>query len=313
LAAVVLAATASAATAAQPGSLGLRLLDVPATAQLDPRARLYIVDHLAPGSTITRRVQVSNATGSTLHVRLYAAAASIAHGVFVGAAGHQRNEVSTWTTMRPAAATIAAGGRRTAHVTIGVPSDAAPGERYGVVWAETRTGPSAGSGIAQVSRVGIRIYLSVGPGGSPAANFAIEALTATRDSSGRPGVVARVHNTGARALDMNGTLALTKGPGGLRAGPFPARLGVTLAIGDTEPVSITLDKRLPKGPWNARVELNSGLLSRTAHATLTFPGTTEPSLGSASVPWIPLAGVALTLALAGAVVRQRGRRVGPSR
>jgi hypothetical protein len=308
LLAVVFAATASSATAAKPGSLGLQLLDVPATAQLDPRARLYIVDHLAPGSRITRRVQVSNATGSTLGVRLYAAAASIARGAFVGAAGHQRNEVSSWTTIRPGAARIAAGDRRTAHVTIEVPSDAAPGERYGVVWAETRTSPSAGSGIAQVSRVGIRIYLSVGPGGPPAANFTIEAITAIRDRSGRPGVIARVHNTGGRALDMNGTLALTDGPGGLSAGPFPASLGVTLAIGDTEPVAIILDNRLPNGPWNARVKLRSGLVSRTAHATLTFPDATDPSPRSASVPWIPLAVVALALALGGAVIRRRKPR-----
>ena len=46
-------------------------------------------------------------------------------------------------------------------------------------------------------------------------------------------VLATVHNTGGRALDMNGTLQLPAGPGGLSAGPFPANLGVTLAIGDT--------------------------------------------------------------------------------
>jgi hypothetical protein len=48
-------------------------------------------------------------------------------------------------------------------VTIRVPRDAAPGERYGVVWAETRAGPDSGDGITQVNRVGIRLYLSVGP------------------------------------------------------------------------------------------------------------------------------------------------------
>jgi len=51
-------------------------------------------------------------------------------------------------------------------------------------------------------------------------------------------VRASVHNTGGRALDMNGTLQLLAGPGGLSAGPFPATLGTTPAIGDTEPVSI---------------------------------------------------------------------------
>ena len=70
---------------------------------------------------------------------------------------------------------------------------------------------------------------------------------------------------------MNGTLELSAGPGGLSAGPFPASLGVTLAIGDTEPVTILLDKRLPAGPWDARIALRSGLLERSGRATITFP------------------------------------------
>ncbi len=84
-------------------------------------------------------------------------------------------------------------------------------------------------------------------------------------------MVARVHNTGGRALDMNGSLKLLGGPGGLTAGPFPATLGISLAIGDTEPVTIALDKALPAGPWDARITLHSGLVVRSAHATLTFP------------------------------------------
>ena len=161
----------------------------------------------------------------------------------------------------------------TATVTITVPRDAAPGEQYGVVWAEARSAPIAGGGVTQVSRVGIRLYLSVGPGGPPAADFTIDSLTAKRSPDGRPTVLASVHNTGGRALDMNGTLRLSAGPGGLSAGPFPATLGTTLAIGDTEPVTIALDKRLPAGPWDARITLRSGLLERSARATITFPDT----------------------------------------
>ena len=66
------------------GAIGVRLLDAPATAQADPRARLYIVDHVAPGTTIRRRVQVTNTTSSTGHVALYAAAARIQDAAFVG-------------------------------------------------------------------------------------------------------------------------------------------------------------------------------------------------------------------------------------
>jgi hypothetical protein len=266
---LALATTGSARAAG--GGIGLRLLDVPAAASLDPRARIYIVDHLAPGTVIHRRIEIGNTTASGARVVLYPAAATLGKGSFLGAAGHARNELSTWTRVEHGAVKIAAGQRAKAVVTIAVPRDAAPGERYGVVWAEVRSTPPAAGGITQVNRVGIRLYLSVGPGGRPPTDFKINAVTATRSRDGQPTVVATVHNTGGRALDMSGTLRLGAGPGGLKAGPFPANLGTTLAIGATEPVTILLDKRLPAGPWKARVDLRSGLVQRHAQATITFP------------------------------------------
>ena len=270
-------ATAAAVLA---GSIGLRLVDVPVAARDDPRARVYIVDHLAPGAVIHRRIEVSNTTPAAMHVVLYPAAATIANGSFLGSAGHTANELSTWASVRSDAGDVAAGGRVTASVTIAIPRDAAPGERYGVIWAETRSASGAGGGITQVSRVGIRLYVSVGPGGPPASDFTIRSLTAERSADGQPIVVATVHNNGGRALDLNGTLQLSDGPAGLSAGPFAAALGSTLAIGDTEPVTIVLDTRLPAGPWDAHVTLHSGLLERSARARLTFPtpGKRPPSV-----------------------------------
>jgi hypothetical protein len=256
---------------ASPGGIGLRLVDVPLTAQSDPRARLYIVDHLAPGTAVQRRVEVSSTAGSTTHVGLYAAAATLAKGTFLGAAGHTANDLSTWTSVSPDASDLPADGRVTAVVTLSVPRDATPGERYGVVWAEARSVERGG--VTQVSRVGIRLYVSVGTGGLPAPGFAIDSLTAERSAAGRPTIVATVRNTGRRALDMTGTLRLSAGPGGLSAGPFPANLGTTLAVGDTEPVTIGLDPRLPAGPWNAEITLRSGLVEHVARATVTFPDT----------------------------------------
>jgi hypothetical protein len=313
--AVCLLACTSVVTApaqASNGSLGVQLLDVPTTARLDPRARLYIVDHVAPGTVIHRRIQVSNSTASTTNVAIYPAAATIAKGTFVGDAGHTRNEVSTWTSVRPGAPAIRAGERRTAVVTIRVPRDAAPGERYGVVWAETRSAAATGDGgITQVNRVGIRLYLSVGAGGAPAANFKIGAVTARRSPDGRPVVLASVHNTGGRALDMNGTLRLHDGPGGLNAGPYPADLGVSLAIGDTETVRIVLDKRLPAGPWHAQVNLRSGLLSRNARATITFPAV-EASSSWPRLVVIGLLGlIGLLLAITALLIARRRRRGPP--
>jgi hypothetical protein len=273
------AAPASASTAGSTptsratsaGGIGLRLVDVPVAAGDDPRARIYVVDHLPPGTVIHRRIEVSNTTASAAHIALYPAAGNIRKGSFLGAAGHTVNDVSSWTSVSPGAADVPAGGRELATVTITVPRDAAPGERYGVVWAEARSAPVSDGGVVQVSRVGIRLYISVGPGGPPAADFAIESLTAERSSDGRPMVLATVHNTGGRALDISGTLQLLAGPGGLRAGPFPVTLGLTLAIGDTEPVTIVLDPKLPAGPWDARIALRSGLVERSARGTISFP------------------------------------------
>jgi hypothetical protein len=100
-------------------------------------------------------------------------------------------------------------------------------------------------------------------------------------------VTAQVHNTGARALDMRGSLALRDGPDGLSAGPYPATLGTTLAPGQTEPVTIVLGKSITGGPWTARLTLTSGLLQRRAEGKITFPeaaGTSTPPVKAKNVP-----------------------------
>jgi len=317
--ALAAATPAQRAPAETDGGIGLRLLDVPAAAVDDPRARMYIVDHLAPGRVIERRIELSNTATHSADVTLYAAAASIASGSFLGADGHTANELSTWTSVRPGNPTVPAHGLITATVRIKVPKDAAPGEQLGVIWAEARSAPDTGGTFVQVNRVGIRLYLSVGPGGAPAAKFVVDSLTAIRDPDGRPKVVAAVHNTGGRAIDISGILRLGNGPGGLTAGPFPASLGTTLAVGATEPVTIMLDKQVPAGPWDAEIALSSGLIKTSAHATITFPG-----LGAAApavaVPaegrswrWLYVAGAAAATLLIGAVLwrilRRRHRRI----
>jgi hypothetical protein len=302
--------------AATTGGIGLQLLDAPVAAGNDPRAQIYIVDHLAPGVVIHRRIEVSNTTASTAHIILYPASATIEDGTFVGAAGHTQNDVSSWTSVYPESVDVAANSSALALVSITVPIDPAPGERYAVVWAEVRSAPVAGGGIVQVSRVGIRLYLSVGPGGAPAPDFTIDSLTATRSADGQPTVLASVRNTGGRALDMSGTLKLEAGPSGLSAGPFPATLGTTLAIGDTEGVTFVLDRQLPAGPWDAQITLRSGLLARSARATITFPkvGAALPVKATSTRPgWLypaAAAGIIVVLSLATATqfhARKRGR------
>ena len=271
--------------AVQNAGLGIRLLDAPVDRRNDPRARIYIIDHVKPGTSITRRVQVSDNTSGPLHAAVYAGGADIDHGAFRPAARGTPSELGQWTTATPTSVVLRAHKTANVSITIKVPADASPGERYGVIWAELP--PSKGSTVTEVNRVGVRIYLSVGPGGEPASDFTVDSLQATRRADGVPVVVAQIHNTGGRALDMNGTLSLSHGPAGLSAGPFPATLGTSLVPGQTEPVTVPLDQAIRGGPWSAVLEVRSGLLIRKATAQLTFPdkgGSAGDPVQASTVP-----------------------------
>lgn len=163
------------------------------------------------------------------------------------------------------------GTRAFETVTIHVPKNASSGERYAVIWAEVSAPGPPTRGVTLANRVGIRMYLSIGPGGAPSSNFAIGPLTAKRSASGQPFVVARIHNSGKRTIDISGNLKLSNGPGGVRAGPFPVKLGAPLAPGASRAVTVRLDKRLPRGPWRAQMLLRGRSIQRVAVATITFP------------------------------------------
>jgi hypothetical protein len=276
---------AGAALAASLGSIGIRLVAVPGVAPADSRARSYIVDRVAPGTSVERRVEISNTTASAVAVTVYPAAAGLHRGRFTFASGHSRNELSRWTWLKRSVFHLAPGTKALVPVTINIPTNASAGERYAVIWAEVSTRPPAARGVRLVNRVGVRMYVSVGSGGTPPAKFAIGRLIAKRSATGRPLVVAKIRNSGGRTLDITGTLTLSKGPAGLRAGPFPVKLGMNLAPGRSELATARLDKRLPRGPWRAQLRLRSGLIHRVAVTTITFPrhraGASAPSAAKA--------------------------------
>jgi len=271
-------ATATSALAVLPhqamassGSIGIRLVDVPADSRDGSRVRSYIVEQVAPGTSIQRRVEITNSTNSNADVAVYAAAAGLNGGTFGFASGHGQNELSSWTSVSPAVLRLPPGSKAYEMVTINVPKQASSGERYAVVWAEVSAPAPAQGGVTLVNRVGIRMYVSIGPGGAPPSNFAIGSLTAKRSASGEPLVVANIDNSGQRTLDISGTLTLSQGPGGLRAGPFPVELGTGLAPGHSDSLTVRLNKQLPRGPWEAHLRLRSGPTQRVAVATITFP------------------------------------------
>lgn len=291
---------ATAAPRPRSNGIELRLVDAPVSERLDSRAWRYIIDHLPPGAVIHRRVQLTNTTGSTRDIALYAAAARIAKHRFQFAPARTPNELSTWIKTDKHELTLPPHTRSMVTTTTKVPDDAAPGERYAVIWAETAAKAPAAGGVAEINRVGIRVYLSVGRGNPPAAAFTIDSITALRTPDGRQAVQAQVHNTGGRALDLGGDLRLTDGPGSLNAGPFPVETGTTLAPGDAGPVSVPLTERLPNGPWRAHIRLRSGLTKRTAEATITFPiASGRETVKAESAMTYPLIALLVGLVLVG--------------
>jgi hypothetical protein len=263
---IVPAGDALAAAPQQPmAGIGVRLV-VPAGSRDGARARPYIVEQVAPGVRIRRRVEILNSTSSAKNVAIYPAAASLQHGTFGFAPSHSRNELTGWTSVSRDVLHLRSGASAFETVTISVPKDAAPGDRYAVIWAEVSA--TSANGIALVNRVGIRVYLTIG---GPPANFAIGQLTAGRSVTGEPLVSATIRNSGQRTLEIGGTLTLAKGPGGLRADPSPVKLERALAPDDSQRLTVRLDEQLPRGPWHARLRLTSGPLHRATEATITFP------------------------------------------
>jgi hypothetical protein len=294
-------------------SIGIKLLDAPLNRRDDPRAQVYIVDFLAPGTTIKRRVLISNTSRTSRRVAVFVGAASIDNNMFDALSGVAQNELTSWSSVDRNTVDIAAGGTATAMVTIAVPRTASAGERYAVIWAQTSAPADPSATVTMVSRVGVRIYLDVGTGGEPPSSFGISSLTAARTKDGQPEVSAAVRNTGGRALDMAGQLALSDGPGSLNAGPFPVTMGTTLLPNHSGTVRVLLDRRLPAGPWKVRLRLVSGAIERTVTATLTFPAaidtvgeTVAPGSGVSTVLLIVLA-VVLAVAVGAFLMAWRRR------
>ncbi|MFB7472808.1 peptidase [Kitasatospora sp. NPDC056184] len=309
-----------ATPSARPGpaerSIGIKLLDAPENRRDDPRAQAYIVDHVAPGSTVERRVEVSNESSVPMRVSVYAGAAGIEKGQFTFAPERTPNELTGWTSLDTTDLDLAPSATARVRTTIRVPGEAAAGERYGVIWAQTAAPADRSRNLTILGRVGVRMYVDVGPGGEPPADFAIERLYPTRARDGRGELHARVRNTGGRALDIGGALSLRDGPGGLRAGPFPVKAGTTLAPGDAGEAFVPLDAGLPDGPWTVELTLRSGLAEHTARATVTFPrdpggaGAVEASAaGSGTLPTPVRVGLsALLLAALGVLLHRHRRR-----
>ena len=308
---IILSPVASAATSATSAGLsaappprdsfGVRLLDAPVSERGNPRALQYIIDYLPTGTVIHRRILVVNDEPQTARLAVYADAAFIAGGKFTGYAGATRSELTTWISVQHPAVTLAAGASVPDMITIRVPKGATRGEHYGVIWVQQTAKAHARGhefGVTEVSRVGIRLYVAVGHGGAPPTSFDITSITGHLTHAGRPVIVVHVNNTGGRALDLNGSLRLTDGPGGTSSGPFRAQQIVTIAPGQSWNVTFDPPKSLPQGSWQAAVSLVSGLTIAQATATIELTSVVAAQAAGLAMGWIWMAVAIVILALA---------------
>jgi hypothetical protein len=276
-------------------TIGIRLVGAPGGSLDNPLASSYVLDRLAPGTSLTRTVEIDNDTSANADILVYPAAAGIVRGAFAYAASHSANQLTTWTRLSRTALRLAPHTETPDTITIQVPRNASSGERYAVVWAEIATSPPAAGGVTLVNRVGVRVYLSIGAGGLPPTNFAVGPLTTARSANGEPLVVATVRNTGQSTLEISGNLSLSEGPGGLRAGPFTAILPTILPPGVSGPAEVQLNTSLPGGPWDADLRLTSGQVTRSADATINLPRDVSAAKARSSGALSPLVPVVVVL------------------
>ncbi|WP_322752520.1 peptidase [Frankia sp. Cas3] len=261
------------------GTFGISLLDVPTSRRSDPRALTEIVDHLPPGAVIKRRVLLVSDLRDRTPIEVYVGAAAVGQGRFRIGEGHAADELTSWITLDRAVVDMDPGDKEPVEVTIRVPTGASTGERYAMVWASLSTKGDGGQ-IDVVNRVGVRIYLHVGPDAEPHSQFTVDTAVPTRDEHGKPTVTLGVNNTGGRALDISGTVNLSDGPDGARAGPYAVST-TTLAPGEAGTVTAQLPGTLAGGPWHLEADLTSGTVKQRATGTIAFADTGRPAKASA--------------------------------
>lgn len=105
-----------------------------------------------------------------MNVSLYPEAATNINGVFQPLDAAHPNLLTSWTSISPNSAKIAAHSNLVVTVTIKVPANAPNVQQFGLIWASIKTSPNSNA-VGGISRVGIRMYDAVGnaPDATPGA------------------------------------------------------------------------------------------------------------------------------------------------
>ncbi len=281
----VAATSTAVAHAADPmpvTGVGVALVN-PQIDPADPRTQTAIVGNLDPGATTQRRVRVTNNTPQAQTVDVYVGAASEWNQQFTVADRGTTNRLTGWNSVDRPQVQLSSGQSTEVAVTVAVPADAPVGNQYAVVWAQPVA--AGGGGVGTQTRAGVREYVTVGAGAGQSADFQIRSLAGERDVNGRAVVVATVHNSGTRAVDLESELTLSKA--GTVIGPVPADRVVVAAGADTV-VRFVIPGTVSDGSWQAHVTSRAGAVVRELTSTVTW-GTSGGgsldfgSLGSGSL------------------------------
>jgi hypothetical protein len=306
---VVAGVATPAGASNRSGGVGVRLVATTTGPAVGPLGLAFIVETLPPGQRVTRQIEVDNSSADELSVAVFAAAASVVQGKFSFGPDRTGNDLTTWTSVGTPHLHLAAGAKVMERVTITVPKGAPAGERYGVVWAEVSTPSPTLGGVRLVNRVGVRMYVSISPGGVAPARFSLGALVGSRAANNDPVVSSRIRNNGGGALDITGHLLLSNGPGGLSAGPFAVEMGSMLAPHHSTTEKIELNGQIPAGPWRAQLVMSSQGVERSSLGTITFPkGHFTIARHASALPLAVLLGGAVLLAGLGSILVRRRRR-----
>jgi hypothetical protein len=327
-----------AALAAVPAAEGDVTWSVQPSTPAGPDGRTELTYQVAPGTTVTDWVAVSNYSSAPATFRVYAADATTDYetGAFTLVGADQAStDLGAWTAVDSAPSvcpatedaaataacvaglgvevTVGAGERVDLPVAITVPHDATPGDHAaGVVASYTSTGTDAtGSAVQLAQRVGTRLHLRVeGP--------LTSALTVSGTVAGYAGATWPFGDGTARvAFDLTNTgntLAAAE-PAVRLTGPFGVDLG-TVAL---DPVT----DLVPGGTAHVVAELPDvpPALLLLGEITVTPVAPEDPATPAAgavtasvrawAVPWVVLGLVVLVAggATATVLLRRRSRRL----
>ncbi|MFJ3407150.1 hypothetical protein [Promicromonospora sp. NPDC090134] len=307
-----------------------------------PDGRTELTYDVAPGTTVSDRVSVSNYSDRPASFRVYGVDATTDYdtGAFTLIGADQASTgLGAWTSVDSGAAVcpdtdddaeagcaaglgvevkLKPGARADLPFTITVPHDATPGDHAAGIVASFRSGGAGGDGSAvQVEqRVGTRIYLRVD--GPVQPELAVTGVVAGFDGVANPFGAGSA--TVGFDLTNTGNTRLSGDPEVRITGPF----GIDLGSADVDPV----ENLVPGGTAHVVAEVPGVAPALLLFADLTVTPVAAESPGKGSdedelpapvraaaqawaVPW-PLAGIVLVLAAAawGVVAwRRRSRRL----